>query len=224
MDDPALDPARHALALEGLARLNAASFGAKYLWDEIAKVARSHSTDRLRILEIASGGGDVLLELAKRSEQAGLKLEITGSDFSQTAVELGKRKFSEISPKVNYVSIDALSDQFPEDFDIVSTSLFTHHLDADELVILLRKMYSAAKRSVIISDLERSRLNFVLVWIATRVLTQSDVVHYDGPVSVRAAYTASEFLQLATGAGLKNASIRRVFPCRFMFTAHRNVD
>jgi 2-polyprenyl-3-methyl-5-hydroxy-6-metoxy-1,4-benzoquinol methylase len=224
MDDPGLDPARHAHALEGLARLNKASFGAKHLWDEIVRVAKTNSTDKLRFLEIASGGGDVLLELAKRAEKAGLKLEITGSDLSPTAVALAQQKFSKINPKVNFIAMDALNDNFPASFDIVSTSLFTHHLDSDQLALLLRKMYGAATRCVIISDLERSRLNLALVWMATRVLTQSEVVHYDGPVSVRAAYTASEFLQLAADAGLKNASIKRVFPCRFMFTAQRHVD
>jgi 2-polyprenyl-3-methyl-5-hydroxy-6-metoxy-1,4-benzoquinol methylase len=224
MDDPALDPIRHAHALQGLARLNAASFGAKYLWDEIVKVAKAYSTNKLRLLEIASGGGDVLVELAKRAKQTGLELEITGSDMSQTAVALARQTFSDINPGVNFIAIDALNDQFPSNFDIVTTSLFTHHLDSDQLGLLLGKMYSAATKSVIISDLERSPLNLVLVWIATRLLTQSDVVHYDGPVSVRAAYTASEFLQLATNAGLENASIKRVFPCRFMFTAQRHVD
>ena len=224
MDDPALDPIRHAHALQGLARLNAASFGAKYLWDEIVKVAKTHSTNKLRLLEIASGGGDVLVELAKRSKQAGLELEITGSDMSPTAVALARQKFSDINPGVNFIAIDALNDQFPSNFDIVTTSLFTHHLDSDQLGLLLGKMYGAATRCVIISDLERSPLNLALVWIATRVLTQSDVVHYDGPVSVRAAYTAPEFFQLATNAGLKNANLKRVFPCRFMFTAQRHVD
>jgi hypothetical protein len=85
-------------------------------------------------------------------------------------------------------------------------------------------MYGAATRSVIISDLERSQLNLALVWIATRVLTRSEVVHYDGPVSVRAAYTAEEFLQLANAAGLENARVKRVFPCRFIFTAQRYVN
>jgi 2-polyprenyl-3-methyl-5-hydroxy-6-metoxy-1,4-benzoquinol methylase len=224
MDDPGLDAVRHAHALQGLARLNAASFGAKYLWDEIVKVAKTSSTDKLRLLEIASGGGDILLELIKRSEQAGLKLEITGSDFSPMAVAVAQQKFSSINSKVNFIAIDALNDQFPSNFDIVSTSLFTHHLDSSQVALLLRKMYDAATRCVVISDLERSRLNWALVWIATRVLTRSDVVHYDGPVSVRASYTAEEFLQLATAAGLENASVKRVFPCRFMFTAQRHVN
>ena len=222
MDDPGLDPSRHAAALDGLARLNKASLGAKYLWDEIARVARASSTDNLRILEIASGGGDIVLELAKRARESGLKLQITGSDRSSTAVEIARQKFSREYPEVQFISIDALADQFPADFDIVTTSLFTHHLDGAEVILLLRKMYEAAQKCVIVSDLERSALNYSMVWIATRVLTTSDVVHFDGPVSVRAAYTAPEFLELSAQAGLRNATVKRVFPCRFLFSAQKN--
>lgn len=224
MDDPGLEPARHALALKGLACLNAASFGAHYLWEEIAKVARAKSTNKLSILEIASGGGDILLELTRKAEKAGLELEITGSDRSHAAVQISRQKFASLGSRVNFIAIDALADQFPENFDIVSTSLFTHHLDCAQVTLLLRKMYAAARSCVIVSDLERSRLNLALVWLAARVLTTSDVVHYDAPVSVRASYTAPEFLNLATEAGLNNATIKRVFPCRFLFTAQRNVD
>ena len=54
-----------------------------------------------------------------------------------------------------------------------------------------------ARRQVVISDLRRSRSGFVIAWIGTRLLSRSPVVHYDGPVSVRAAWTIRELAGFA---------------------------
>jgi hypothetical protein len=83
-------------------------------------------------------------------------------------------------------------------------------------VRLLRRMADAAGHLLLISDLHRSRCNLALAYAATRLLTRSPVVHYDGPASVRAAYTADEMLDLARAAGLCGANVRRHWAARFL--------
>lgn len=53
------------------------------------------------------------------------------------------------------------------------------------------------------------------------VLSRSPVVHFDGPASVRAAYTPAELRALADQAGLAGATVRPVFPCRMLLTWSR---
>ena len=117
---------------------------------------------------------------------------------------------------VEFFKLDVIKDEFPKDFDVITSSLFFHHLDPEHIVPLLSKMFSSAKSMVLVSDLERSRHNLALVWLLTRVATTSSVVKYDGPVSVRAAYKIDEMKELARDAGCDNVTFTRHFPCRYL--------
>jgi len=67
---------------------------------------------------------------------------------------------------------------------------------------------------VIVDDLIRSRLGYALAWAGTRLLSRSWVVHTDGPLSVRAAFTPEELLRLAERASLSGAALQRFWPER----------
>ena len=55
MDQPGLDPGRHAHALAGLARLNAWSRSSAIVWSAIRPLAIEQASRPLRVLDIASG-------------------------------------------------------------------------------------------------------------------------------------------------------------------------
>jgi len=101
---------------------------------------------------------------------------------------------------------------------VVTCSLFLHHLSEDDAVALLRRMADAAGALVLVNDLARSRFNYLAVWATCHALSRSRVVRYDGPASVRSAFTPREALGLAEKAGLAGATVRRRFPCRFLLT------
>jgi len=65
MDQPGLDPARHDQALRARARINYWSRSASTLWPALAELLRRLG-GRLRLLDVASGGGDILVRLARR--------------------------------------------------------------------------------------------------------------------------------------------------------------
>ena len=64
--------------------------------------------------------------------------------------------------------------------------------------------------------LVRSRFGLVLATVGTAVLSTSRVARVDGPLSVRAARTLSEYAALFAAAGLRGASLRRVWPERVL--------
>jgi hypothetical protein len=59
MDDPGLDEGLHHGALRGLARLNVVTRSSHLLWVAIRRLADEVPDRPLRILDVASGGGDV---------------------------------------------------------------------------------------------------------------------------------------------------------------------
>ena len=71
---------------------------------------------------------------------------------------------------------------------------------------------------VLVNDLERGLAGLTLAHLGTRLLSRSDVVHTDGPLSVRAAFTVPEVRALAAAAGLTGAVVVRRWPCRFLLT------
>lgn len=215
MDDSSLPAEEHLRALRGLARLNALSGSVGVLWPEVRKLARELARP-LRILDVATGGGDVPLGLWTRAGRAGLKLELTACDISPVALQVAEARTRSAGATVRYFAADALAEPLPTGFDIVTCSLFLHHLSDDNAVTLLGRLAAATERLVLVNDLSRSRWNLALVWCATRLVTRSHVVHTDGPLSVRGAFTPLEVAALARRAGLTGASVSARFPCRWL--------
>jgi SAM-dependent methyltransferase len=216
MDDPALDPAEHRRALAGLARLNRFSDSVGVLWPAVAKLAGELQRP-LRVLDVATGSGDVPRKLLACAKHAGVALEVSACDLSPTAIAEATREPSE----VRFFVHDALHDRLPTGFDVVACSLFLHHLSEDEATALLANMENAARHLILVNDLSRSRFNYCAVWWACRLLTRSRVVHFDGPASVRSAFTPKEALALAARAGLEGATVQSRFPCRFLLSWRR---
>ena len=74
---------------------------------------------------------------------------------------------------------------------------------------------------LVVVDLRRTAMGLALAYLASRVATSSDVVRYDAPASVRSAYTPEEALALAERAGLRSATVRRVWPQRYVLEWER---
>ncbi len=215
MDQPGLSPTEHERALRGLARINAVSGSGRILWPHLDALAKSLAPRPLEVLDVATGGGDLPRWLDRRS---GGIFHITGLDRSETAIEFAKRQSP---PRIQFVVGDALAAALPGSYDVVVSSLFTHHLDEDDVVALLAKMAAAARSFILVNDLERSALGYNLAWLGTRLLTRSPIVHFDGPVSVEAAWTRDEMRRMAERAGLKEISVVGRFPCRFLLCGRR---
>ena len=221
MDDPQLDGERHFAALRGLARINVLSASAGILWGPIKRLARERNLKRLRILDIATGSGDIPLGLWRKARRSGLELELTGVDISPRALEFARQRAELCGAVVDFRELNVLEDDLPSDFDVIATSLFLHHLDDQQAAGLLGKMRTSSRHLVLVNDLIRETRGLWLAHLASRLFTTSDVVRTDAPLSVRAAYTLPEMRALADQAGLTGAAISRRWPCRFLMTWSR---
>jgi SAM-dependent methyltransferase len=218
MDQPALDPRLHVHALRSLSRINWFSRTSGRIWKPIRRLARETSLAQpLRILDIACGGGDVAVGLARRARRAGIAVHVDGCDKSALAVEhAGDRALCAGVDNVRFFQHDAVDSPLPTGYDVVTSSLFLHHLDEYHAEKLLRSMADSAGRMVVISDLCRNRLGYLIAWLGCRLLTRSPVVRVDGPLSVAAAFTLDEARELVDRAGLEGATFGRYFPERFL--------
>ncbi|MFL5339227.1 MAG: methyltransferase domain-containing protein [Gemmataceae bacterium] len=218
MDQPGLDPREHARALRALARINTLSRSAHIFWPQIARLAAADPGRTWRLLDVASGGGDVPIQLWLKAKSHGIRLHVRGADVSPVAVDHARARAARLGAEVDFQQLDALVGPLPDDVDLMSSSLFLHHLNEDQAVHLLRAMAAAARRLVLINDLRRSAGGLALAQVVSRLVSRSAVVHFDAPQSVRAAFTLDEARQLAARAELHGATVRRRWPFRFLLT------
>ena len=211
MDDPTLDRNEHLQALRGLARINFVSRAASSLWPALGSLA-ARSPTPLSVLDVASGSGDVLTRLIRRSRTSGLDIRFTACDISPVALEQTRLR----CPEIETIQQDVIGGGVPGEHDVVMSSLFLHHLTNTDIVSLLRSMDAGARTAVLISDLNRTLCGLFLAHSAPRMLTRSPVVHSDAVLSARAALTVQEASHLAAEAGLAGTTIVRRFPSRWL--------
>jgi 2-polyprenyl-3-methyl-5-hydroxy-6-metoxy-1,4-benzoquinol methylase len=229
MDDPALDPAEHRQALAGLRRIHWWSGTAKSLASTLSEIAQRKHLSHLRILDIGCGGGDVTAQIAIRMASVAT-CEVIGWDMSPTAIETARSYRSKVAHRtsgkctvdfhVQNILTMQVSERSPtEAFDFVICSLFLHHFENREALLIIKQMLGLARHAIVIDDLVRSRFGYALAIVGCHGLSRSKIVHFDGPQSVRAAFTQPEILELASEAGARNCWIRKHWPARFQFVA-----
>jgi SAM-dependent methyltransferase len=218
MDQPGLDAGDHARALRGLGRINRISRSAAILWPAILGLAAGCGGEPIRILDLACGGGDVPIALARRAAHWGLGVRIVGCDVSSVAVGFARAAAAARGVPVRFLVQDVLGEPIPEGYDVVMCSLFLHHLGEDEAVRLLSRMAGATRRLILVNDLLRSQLGYLLAWAGCRLLSRSPIVHHDGPVSVASAFSLAEVRALAQRAGLEGVRLTQHWPRRFLLS------
>src|SRR5262249_46579907 len=139
MDQPDLAAWAHESALRGLARLNWLAGTTGVLWSAILAAGPVCSHQPPRVLDVATGAGDVPVGLWRRARRAGPDWQFSGCGRSPVAVEHARGLAARAGARVEFIVCDALADELPE-ADAVTCSLFLHHLDADQAVLLLRRL------------------------------------------------------------------------------------
>lgn len=216
MDDPELDAQRHRSALAGLRRLNRLSRVSSVLYPQLARLAKQTPDRPLQILDVASGSADLPIDWIRKARRQGISLKITALDRSETALATASESATAAGVTLGTIQRDCLADRLPSGFDVVTCSLFMHHLDDDDAIKLVHQMWRACRRSILICDLDRSRINVALVGAAARIVSRSEIVHHDSIASVRGAYTRSEFESLLERSLGFHVPVRRSLPCRFL--------
>jgi SAM-dependent methyltransferase len=162
--------------------------------------------DPLHIVDVGSGGGDLLRKIAGWARSRGTTVELTGIDLNPYAA----RAAAESTPKelaIAWVTGNALEYRPRKPVDIVVSSLTAHHLEDEEIVALLRWMEATAQAGWFINDLERSgRSSRMFGWV-DRMARWHRFVRHDGPVSFRRAFREEDWVRLLAAAEVPREAI-----------------
>jgi 2-polyprenyl-3-methyl-5-hydroxy-6-metoxy-1,4-benzoquinol methylase len=157
------------------------------------------SRDPVHIVDVGSGGGDLLRQIAGWARRRGLAVRLTGIDLNPYAACAA----AESTPKelgIEWVTGDALMYRPEKPVDIVVSSLMAHHLEDEEIIALLRWTEATAQVGWFINDLERSEWSCRMFGRLGRMVGWHRYVRHDGPVSFRRAFWEEDWVRLLAAA------------------------
>jgi SAM-dependent methyltransferase len=206
MDRPDASPDELEAALESLRGLNR-YFGS---YRVVLRFVRRwiKRGDRLRVLDLATGSGDIPRLIADHGRRVGAHLQITALDFQAATLEIARRLSREY-PEITCVQGDALRFESDESFDLVFCSLALHHFSEEDAVRLLRRARELSTRYVLVSDLRRGLFCTVGVYLLTALIFRDRMTREDGRVSAARAFSFDELRELARRAGWENFGAAR---------------
>lgn len=201
LDDPHFPPERKQAIVQALHRFNQGVLAYRRFFQVLLPMLRSVQTEQqrpVRILELASGSGEFSFALAKRAAQAGVAVEVTGSDYFVEHVDSGNRKAQERGIDVRFIELNAfdMSSIKPGRYDLVFIAQSIHHFSPGQVAMMVAQATRVASVAFVGIDGRRSPELFAIVPLPSLLLRSRDYLH-DAMVTLRKFYTESELELIA---------------------------
>jgi 2-polyprenyl-3-methyl-5-hydroxy-6-metoxy-1,4-benzoquinol methylase len=159
----------------------------------------------LRIVDVGSGGGDMLRRVERWAERRGVRVQLTGIDLNPYAARAA-RELMPASTAIQWITGDAFV--YTEPVDVVLSSLFTHHLKEPEIVRFLEWSEAVAQRGWFVNDLCREATPYKLFGLLAKGMRWHRFVQHDGPVSFRRSFREDDWERMLNSAGISVADVR----------------
>jgi 2-polyprenyl-3-methyl-5-hydroxy-6-metoxy-1,4-benzoquinol methylase len=218
MDDFNIHGTELEQALISIARINQLLGGNRLTINAVDKIISATGKDKkIKILDLGCGNGDMLRALSRLAERKNYSFNMTGIDANAFTVQHAK-KLSVDYPEINYICADLLDpDFFPEKCDIILFTLTLHHFTDEQIVALLEKATQCARLAIVINDLERSRLSYMLFCLISKIFRLNRMNAIDGRLSILRGFKRKELKALAHKMNFKNYAIRWKWAFRYQW-------
>lgn len=193
MDRKDCDPLRLENTYHHFARINRWISG----WEAVYRrhIRPLLTPDRTtRLLDVGSGGGDIVRGLHHLAWQDGFALEVMGIDPDARALAFATRTRCRGKTRDVMFRQARIGDLVREGarFHLVICNHVLHHLPPEGVTDFLQDLEEVATRRVICSDIERSRLGYLLFSMATAPFFRDSFIRADGLLSIRKSFTRAE--------------------------------
>ncbi len=176
--------------------------------------------DKIIIADIGCGGGDIMKLLAKWGRKNNLKLELIGIDANPHVLDYARKNCMEF-PEISFREADIFSKAFSKErFDIIHTSLFTHHFSKEELVAFYSQWIGQVSLGIINNDLHRHWFAYRSIDWLTSAFSRSPMVKNDARLSVLRSFRKADLEEIVRKAGIQTYDIEWKWAFRWELVAY----
>ena len=178
------------------------------------------SEGKFSLLDVGSGLGDTLREIENWAKVRNLSVKLTGVDLNPWCVDLARQKTN--SENIEYIQSNAfdLDPEITGKYDFVVNSLFTHHLNDEEIVELLKWMTRTSVMGWMINDLHRHPVPYYFIKGVTRALDANRLIQNDAPLSVARSFTKSDWKSFINLSGIDSSKVEIKWHWSFRHCVH----
>ncbi len=197
MDDFALEGQELQDALDKIASINQLLGGNKLTLQGVIKLLLDKQLNKVVIVDVGCGNGDMLRTLADYAQQNKYVFELVGIDANPFTINYAKEISKQYS-NITYRCEDIFSESFSQmNYDILLCTLTLHHFKKNEIEYLTELFHKQSRVGVVINDLHRSSLAYRLFQLVCFVFQLNNMSREDGLVSILRGFKKEELLSFS---------------------------
>ena len=194
MDDLNLDEATLRKALKDIANVNRLLGGNNITLKAIDEVVSRQPNKEFTILDVGCGAGAMLRQVADFCRKKDYNVKLIGVDMNPKSLTIAETYSSEY-PKITYKQLDIFkADEELVETDILLCTLTLHHFDCMDIVRFLKRFEQITRDQIIINDLQRSTLAYVLFSGFSRIFLKTRIARIDGLISIQRGFLKKDLV------------------------------
>lgn len=217
MDDMQLSAQDLKLIYDDINRANSFLGGTDGLISAVANLISKNPKNTHSLIDVGCGDGEMLRSLCLYFRSKNLEVSLMGIDLNEKAIAMAEASSKDF-PEISYSVMDVLSqDTASLKADFIVSTLTMHHIEEGAIPVFLKRLGEMARISIVINDLQRSRLAYYLFKFFSAIFIKTKEAKNDGLVSIRSGFTKKELLQYSLGLPKYDHSILSKWAFRYVW-------
>jgi 2-polyprenyl-3-methyl-5-hydroxy-6-metoxy-1,4-benzoquinol methylase len=217
MDDFNMEGQELKASLDNIAWINRILGGNKPVLKTIRQIAKAYKNETVSVVDYGCGNGDMLRAIASMGRKEGQHFKLQGVDANAYTIDYGKA-LSTSFPEISYACLNMLDSRFVmEPCDIILFTLTLHHFSDEEIRALLQEAHQKARICIVINDLQRSQLSYLLFGCLSTVFRLGSMNATDGRISILRGFKRKDLEQFSQKLQFKKYSIQWKWGFRYQW-------
>ena len=202
MDDLEMEGEQLLSTLKTLAKINARLGGDAVSLKGVKKLIKSSTSKAgLHLIDLGCGEGSQLRHLANYSRRHKLNWKFTGVDANAACIAFAQERSVDY-PEITYLKADVFEWNMPK-CDIVLATLFMHHFDDEQIMLIIEKANAEVALGWVVNDLHRSSIAYGLFW-ALGLFIRNEMIMHDGLLSIKKGFKIEELEHMSNSLKMQS--------------------
>jgi ubiquinone/menaquinone biosynthesis C-methylase UbiE len=201
-------------SLRDLRRFNSLAGGTRAYLAMLSRLVPDRDA-QITILDLGTGTSDLLDAVKRRWTRA----TAVGLDVNVRHLHYGRKLGG---GRIGRLAGDAFHLPFRDgSVDVVTSSHFFHHFDAEENRAIVRESLRVARLGLAFTDTRRHYAPLLFVRLVGALRLVGPITRNDAPASVLQGYTMDEMREFASSLGRRDTEVFTLVPLRFGLVVRR---